>query len=119
MESTNTVPAQHLGSCMKKPKEIQNQGDGQNPEDNPIKENVKFSADETFTSEDGGDQTINEEHARDAKAKATPAFFKRQQATKHLVVNSPTDHFFSPITQKLLLKKRNEGVQPVDVDEED
>lgn len=74
------------------------------------KENtVKFSANDTFSSEpeDGGDPpVINEAHAREAKLKATPAVFKRRQATKHLVVDSPTDHIFSPCSQKLLQKKR-------------
>lgn len=74
------------------------------------KESVKFSPDDTFTSEDGGDvaQVDNEEHAREAKKKATPAVCKRRQATKHLVVQSPTDHIFSPCSQKLLQKKRTE-----------
>lgn len=74
------------------------------------KENVKFSPDDTFTSEDGGDaaQVVNEEHAKEAKNKATPAVCKRRQATRHLVVQSPTDHIFSPCSQKLLQKKRTE-----------
>lgn len=40
-----------------------------------------------------------------SKITATPAIFKRRQATKHLVVQSPTDNFFSPISQRLLQKK--------------
>lgn len=38
----------------------------------------------------------------------TPAINKRRQATKHIVVNSPTDNIFSPISQKLLGRKRND-----------
>ena len=80
--------------------------------ENPVKiqENqVKFSPDDTFTTDDGDDVPTNsEEHAREAKLKATPAVFKRRQATKHLVVQSPTDHIFSPCSQKLLHKKRTE-----------
>lgn len=121
MEQTNQIPAQAPASCMKKPKNPQQQeNELPNLEDKAVKEGVKFSADDTFTSE-AGDEIIpvNEEYARDVKAKATPAFFKRQQATKHLVVQSPTDHFFSPVTQRLLLKKKGDGVKPVDIDDED
>lgn len=71
------------------------------------KENVKFSPDDTFTSDDGGGgdaskEVKNEDHAKEAKMKATPAVNKRRQATRHFVVQSPTDHIFSPCTQKLL-----------------
>lgn len=38
----------------------------------------------------------------------TPALNKRRNATKHIVVQSPTDNIFSPISQKLLGKKRND-----------
>ena len=38
----------------------------------------------------------------------TPAISKRRQATKHIVINSPTDNIFSPITKKLLGRKRND-----------
>lgn len=73
------------------------------------KESVNFPPDDTFTSQDGGDRAAaSEQHARDAKLKATPAVFKRRQATRHLVVQSPTDHIFSPCSQKLLQKKRTE-----------
>lgn len=73
------------------------------------KENVKFTTpNNTFTSEDG-DSIPNEEHVKEAKKIATPAIFKRRQATRHLVVNSPTDHIFSPCSQKLLHKKRTEA----------
>lgn len=74
-----------------------------------LKESVKFCPDDTFTSEEGGDGPAkSEEHAIEAKKKATPAVFKRRQATRHLVVNSPTDHIFSPCSQRLLQKKRTE-----------
>lgn len=74
------------------------------------RENVKFSKDDTFTSEDGGDEP-NDEHVMEAKKKATPANCKRRQATRHLVIQSPTDHIFSPCSQKLLHnKKRTEPV---------
>lgn len=81
--------------------------------------NVKFHPDDTFTSDDGGDQPINEDHTKEAKLKATPAIFKRRQATKHLVVQSPTDHIFSPISQRLLQKKRTEVIRPIDLNDED
>lgn len=42
------------------------------------------------------------------KDKATPAVSRRRQATRHLVIQSPTDHIFSPCSQKLLHKKRTE-----------
>lgn len=122
MEPTNQIPNQPPTSCMKKPKNPQQQeNELPNIEDKGLKDGVKFSADDTFTSETGDEEMpiINEEYAREIKAKATPAFFKRQQATKHLVVQSPTDHFFSPVTQRLLLKKKGEGVKPVDIDDED
>lgn len=73
------------------------------------KENVKFCPNDTFTSDDGGDPPGNHEinrHAVEAKFKATPAVCKRRQATQHLVVQSPTDHIFSPCSQKLLQKKK-------------
>lgn len=41
----------------------------------------------------------------------TPAVFKRRQITKHHVVQSPTDNIFSPISQKLLGKKRNDAAR--------
>lgn len=44
-----------------------------------------------------------------AKVKATPAICKRRQAA--LVVQSPTDHLFSPCSQKLLHKKRTSPVE--------
>ena len=71
-----------------------------------IKENVKFSPDDTFTSDDG-DTSANEEHTKEAKLAATPAVFKRRQATRQLVIQSPTDRIFSPCSQKLLQKKRS------------
>lgn len=80
------------------------------------KENVKFSKDDTFTSEDGDEakkehiKEANEEHTKEAKMKATPAVCKRRQATRHLVIQSPTDHIFSPCSQKLLHKKRADHV---------
>lgn len=43
-----------------------------------------------------------------AKDKATPAVSRRRQATRHLVIQSPTDHIFSPCSQRLLHKKRTE-----------
>lgn len=41
------------------------------------------------------------------KVQATPAAFKRRQASSHLVINSPTDHIFSPISSKLLHRKKH------------
>lgn len=73
-----------------------------------VTENVKFSADDTFTSEEGGDAQPNTKHAEEAKLKATPAVFKRRQATRHLDIQSPTDYIFSPCSQKLLHKRRTE-----------
>lgn len=80
--------------------------------DNPelkTKENVKFSKDDTFTSV-VGDVEATEEHIKEAKKKATPAVCKRRQATRHLVVQSPTDHIFSPCSQKLLQRKRTDHI---------
>ena len=37
----------------------------------------------------------------------TPAITKRRQATRNIIIQSPTDQFFSPISKKLL-KKRQE-----------
>lgn len=77
------------------------------PEETKTKENVKF--DDTFTSDDGDDaanENKNDVHAQEAKLKATPAVCKRRQATRQFVINSPTDHIFSPCSQKLLHHKK-------------
>lgn len=80
--------------------------------------------DDTFTSEDGGEsQVADEVHANEAKLKAklkaTPAIFKRRQATRHLVIQSPTDHIFSPVSQKLLNRKRADVIKPIDLNDEE
>lgn len=72
----------------------------------PVKESKRVQLDDTFTSEQGDEPGSSEEHAKEAKSKATPAVSKRRQATRHLVVQSPTDHNFSPCSQKLLQKRR-------------
>lgn len=49
----------------------------------------------------------------------TPAVFKRRQATRHLVVQSPTDHIFSPMSQKLLQRRHKETIKPLDLNDEE
>lgn len=71
----------------------------EDPDESPIKESPKKEA-------QVAGKKVNAKEA--AKLIATPAVFKRRQATKHLEVQSPTDHIFSPISQKLLAKKRND-----------
>lgn len=78
-----------------------------------VKQGVKFN--DTFTTDEGditssldeSDRQSSEAHARDAKLKATPAIIKRNQATRHLVVQSPTDNIFSPISQRLMRKRKD------------
>jgi len=61
-----------------------------------------------FSKPMSGDIQTPEETKVPMHTMQTPAINKRRQATKHIVVNSPTDNIFSPISKKLLGKKRND-----------
>lgn len=70
--------------------------------------------DDSFLQEDGDKPTpmptttnSDEQTKNQDKVQATPAAFKRRQASSHLVINSPTDHIFSPISSKLLHRKKH------------
>ena len=60
--------------------------------------------------EDEHDLSAHHEH-HPAQNPITPAVHKRRQATKHIMIQSPTDNIFSPISQKLLGKKRNDAAR--------
>lgn len=48
---------------------------------------------------------------KQAQVSATPAINKRRQATRDLIVQSPTDRIFSPISRRLL--KRKTVIKPI------
>lgn len=68
---------------------------------------------------DTSNEQTNKEVATDEEGKKpqpsmtcpTPAVVKRSKATRTFVVNSPTDHIFSPCTRKLL-RKRTDRIKP-------
>lgn len=60
------------------------------------------------SDQQAGDKFESPEHSKQVHPMTTPAINKRRQATKHIIVNSPTDNIFSPISQKLLGRKRND-----------
>lgn len=67
--------------------------------------------DEEHDDEEYHDSSSEHQPIDPAKHPITPAINKRRQASKLHMIQSPTDNIFSPISKKLLGRKRTDVVK--------
>lgn len=93
---------------MSKEQTLTPKGDKQNPEEKQPESECQSDID--LSRADSPDEQ-DHQHAdknHNTNNNFTPAVVRRSQASKHLIVQSPTDNIFSPISRKLLGKKRHQ-----------
>lgn len=77
---------------------------------NQQSQNISHHDDE-HDDEECLDSSVEHQTIEAAHHPITPAVHKRRQATKLHMVQSPTDNIFSPISKKLLGRKRTDIVK--------